>query len=139
MAAEKLLGEYDYYRAQAEALRQNLELINNSLVSLEVVSEGLTEIKALGKENEILVPIGATAFVKARILDTEEVIISLGADVAARKPIPVAREDIDRRMKELEKVRAEQGERLSLVLKRLDELTPHVQRLMAQSQAQGGG
>lgn len=137
MAAEKVLEEYDYYRTQAEALRQNLELINNSLVSLEVVREGLEEIKGLGKENEVLVPIGAAAFVKARILDTEQVIISLGSEIAARKPIPVAREDLDRRMKELEKVRAEQGERLSLVLKRLDELAPQVQRLLAQ--AQGGG
>lgn len=137
MEAEKILGEYEYYRLQAEALQRNLELVNSSLEELEVVVKSLEEIRGQGKKNEILVPIGADSYVSSRILDTQRVILGIGAGVAVKKPIQEAKKDLEARIEELEGVKKELGERLALLLERIQELAPRVQQVIAEARREG--
>ncbi len=134
---EKTLNEYEYYRAQAEALKRNLDLINANLMELEVVRGSLDEIKKLGKENEILMPLGGGSFVKANIADTEKILVSLGAGIVAKKDIPRARGDFEQRIKELEQVRAELAGRWRAISGRLEELAPKIQEILASQAPQG--
>jgi prefoldin alpha subunit len=136
-AAEKILGEYELYRTQAEIYKQNLELINANILDLSVVKESLDQIKDLEKENEVLVPIGGGSFIKAKIIDLEKVVVGLGAEVAVKKTIPDAKVDIEKRIEELEKVRGEHTERLQFVLGKIEELTPKVQEILAKAQKEG--
>ncbi len=128
---EKTLNEYEYYRAQAEALKRNMDLINTSLAELEVVGKSLDEIKKLGKKNEILMPIGGDSFVKASIVDAEKILINLGAGVVAEKDISNAKGDFEQRIKELEQVRGELAERWRAVSSKLEELAPKIQEIIA--------
>lgn len=128
---EKTLNEYEYYRAQTEALKRNMDLINTSLAELEIVGKSLDEIKKLGKQNEILIPIGGDSFVKASIVDTERILINLGAGVVAKKDISNAKGDFEQRIKELEQVRGELAERWRAVSSKLEELAPKVQEIIA--------
>lgn len=134
---EKLLGEYEYLRNQAEALQKNLEMINANLTEFGAVLESLEEIKGQRKENEILVPIGADSFVSARIIDTKKVIVGLGANVAVKKPIQEARKDLETRLKELDGVRGEVSEKLGMLLDRIEELTPRIQGILAGARGEG--
>jgi prefoldin alpha subunit len=134
---EKALSEYEYLRNQAEALQKNLDMINSSLTELGIVLETLDEIKGQGKKNEILVPIGADSFVSAKIIDTKKVIVGLGADVAVKKPISGARKDMEVRLRDLEGVRGEVSEKLGMLLDRIEELTPHIQRIVAGARGEG--
>lgn len=134
---EKTLNEYEYYRAQAEALKRNLDLMNANLMELEVVRGSLDEIKKLGKKNEILMPLGGGSFVKANIADTEKILVSLGAGIVAKKDIPMARGDFEQRIKELEQVRAELAERWRAISGRLEELAPKIQEILASQAPQG--
>jgi prefoldin alpha subunit len=134
VGSEQVLAQYEYYRGQVEAFNQNLQMIETSLIELELVKEGLEEIASLGKENEILVPMGGTVFIPSRVLDPQRVILSLGANVAAEKPVSEAQEDIERRIQELEKVRQENQGTLQTLLKTLDELTPKVQEILSATQ-----
>jgi len=82
------------------------------------------------------------SFVKAEIKDTSSVILSLGADVAARKSISDAKADLEARVKELEKVREEHSSRLAEVMKNLEAIAPMVEQIisaMQQAQLQRGG
>lgn len=128
---EKTLNEYEYYRAQAEALKRNMDLINTSLAELEVIGKSLDEIKKLGKQNEILVPIGGDSFVKASIVDTEKILVGLGAGVVAEKDISNAKCNFEQRIKELEQVRGELAERWRAVSSKLEELAPKIQEIIA--------
>lgn len=132
--SDRLLAQYEYYRSQVEAFNQNLQMIETSLIELEMVKEGLGEIASLGEENEILVPIGGTAFIHSRVLDPQKVILSLGANVAAQKSVSEAQGDIERRIQDLEKVKKENQGNLQTLLKTLDELTPKVQKILSATQ-----
>jgi prefoldin alpha subunit len=97
----------------------------------------LDSIKNLKKNNEVLVPLGGGSFVKARITDVKKVVIGLGADVAVKRTIPDAQTDIEKRISELEKVRADQTERLQIALSKVEELTPKVQEILAKARKEG--
>jgi prefoldin alpha subunit len=133
MEAEKILNEYEYYRLQAEALQRNLELVNTSLGELGVVVKSLEEIRGQSKKNEILVPLGADSYVSSKILDTQNVILGIGAGVAVKKPIQEAKKDLEARIEELEGVRKELGDRLTLLLGKIEELAPKVQQIIAEA------
>ena len=139
---EKVLADYEMLRTQAEALRQNIELIDQHISEFRRTLEALSEIEKLGEGNEVLVPVGVGSFVKAEIKDTGSVILSLGADVAALKSIGDAKLDLEARVKELEKVREEHSSRLAEVLKNLETIAPVVEQIVAavqQAQLQKGG
>ncbi|MBI5254109.1 MAG: prefoldin subunit alpha [Euryarchaeota archaeon] len=135
---EKTLNEYEYYRAQAEALKRNMDLINTSLAELEMIGKSLDEIKKLGKQNEILMPIGGDSFVKASIVDADKILINLGAGVVAEKDISNAKGDFEQRIKELEQVRGELAERWRAVSSKLEELAPKVQEIIASQEGRRG-
>ena len=139
---ETVLAEYEVLRTQAEALGQNLEMVNQHISEFRRTLEALEEVERLGEGNEVLVPIGVGSFIKAEIKDTQNVILSLGADVAARKSIPEAKQDLEARVKELEKVREEHSSRLQEVMKNLEAIAPVVEQILAamqQAQLQRGG
>lgn len=137
MKEEEVLLEYEYYRGQIETLKQSLESISSSILDLAVVKESLDSIKALKKKNEILVPIGAGSFVNARIIDTDKVIIGLGADVAVKKKIQDAKADIEGRMKKLEEVQNQNIEKLQLITQKIQELAPQVERIISSKKEEG--
>ncbi len=135
---EKTLNEYEYYRAQAETLKRNMDLLNASLVELDVAGKSLDEIKKLGKQNEILVPLGGDSFVKASIADTEKILVGLGAGIVVEKDIPKAKGDFEQRIKELEQVMAELAERWRAISGKLAELAPMVQEIIASQEGRRG-
>ena len=135
MKGEDVLKEYEFCRNQLEALQQNLGLVDNSLGELKMVSKSLTEIETAEKNSDIFVPIGSDSFLKAKITDLDNVVVGIGAGVAAKKTIEEAKEDFEKRIKQLEKVKTDNTSNLEQVISKLRELEPSVQSIVAQSQS----
>ena len=137
MKEEEVLREYELYRNQLEMLQQNLGLVDNSLVELKMVSKSLGEIEANKKNSEIFVPLGSDSFLKAKITDQENVIVGIGAGVAVKKTIEDAKEDIEGRIKELEKVKTDNTSNLEKVISKLKGLEPSIQSIATQAKKEG--
>ncbi|MFQ5816246.1 MAG: prefoldin subunit alpha [Candidatus Hydrothermarchaeaceae archaeon] len=133
----RTLEEFELFKAQIEALKQNLELIDISINELQKVSEGLGVIGSTKDGSEVLVPMGADSFINAKVTDTQNVIIGLGAGVATKKSIAEAKSDIKKRIKGLEEIRNDTKEKLQAALKKFDELTPRVQEIISKIQKEG--
>ncbi len=134
---EQILKEYELSRSQLELYQQNLELIDGRLSELRMIDNALDEIKDTNKNNEMLVPIGGDTFIKASIIDPENVIVGVGASVAVKKTIGDAKEDIEDKIAELEKVRADHTSNLEKLISRLRELEPSVQSIVSQATKKG--
>ena len=63
---------------QQESLRQQISVIDNTILDLSSVLETLDFIKSEGKDKVVLVPIGAGNFIRAKVVDTERVIMGVG-------------------------------------------------------------
>jgi prefoldin alpha subunit len=98
---QNIINELNMYKAQADALNQQIETVKATISELSLSEETLDSIKGK-KQLESLVPIGAGSFLISEIKNTDEVIVGLGAGAAAKKKIEDAVESIGEQKKELE-------------------------------------
>ena len=92
----------------------------------------LEGIKNLTKGDEILVPIGASSFVRARIDDTAQVIAGIGANVSVDRSIDDATKNLEERITLIEAKIKENQENYMNVAERLEELTAQARALMGE-------
>lgn len=92
---ERQLSQYRYIKEQRDMYQGQFEIINASLGNLYTTKLTLDNIKEGVKENdEILVPIGGLASIKATIKDTKKVLVYVKNDVIIEKSVDEAIEFI---------------------------------------------
>ncbi|AIU70663.1 prefoldin subunit alpha [Thermococcus eurythermalis] len=128
---EKLAYEYQLLQAQAQLLAQNLELLTLGMNEFKAVRETLEGLKKTEGEAEILVPIGAGSFLRGKITDKENAIVSVGAGYAVEKNLDSAIEYLDERIKEYEEAIARTQDALKKIEAQLGELARKAQELQA--------
>ncbi len=117
---------------QAKILASNVEMLSMYLQELATSKLTLEGIKNLTKGDEILVPIGASSFVRARIDDTARVIAGIGANVSVDRTIDDASKNLEERITLIEAKIKENQENYMNVAERLDELTAQARTLMGE-------
>jgi len=106
------------------------------------LSETLTAISTLegtrGKsvDTETLLPIGSGSFVKAKLADSQNIIIGVGAGVCIEKPLEDSMKDLRLRSSELEKARVSVTQQLSQVLNQVEDYRAHLSDMAGKK---GGG
>lgn len=129
-ALQKLAYEYQLLQAQAQLLSQNLELLTLGMNEFSAVKGTLEELKKVEEENpEILVPIGAGSFLKGKILDKSNAIVSVGAGYAVKKSIDEAIAYLNERIKEYEDAIRKTQESLQKIEHKLQDLAVQAQKL----------
>ncbi|MFQ5800349.1 MAG: prefoldin subunit alpha [Candidatus Hydrothermarchaeales archaeon] len=134
---EKTLIEYEYLRGQVEALQEGIALIDASILQIDTTIWALNGAGSLDKDNVILLPVGSESFLSARITDTKNAIVGIGADVAVKKTIKEAITDLEGRKKDLENLRKERTEALEKAAKIAQDLAPKLQEILAKAQKEG--
>jgi prefoldin alpha subunit len=89
-----LKQQRDVYQGQLEYVNAILANILNTKVTLENLKEGV------GVGDEILVPIGGIANIKATIKDTEKVLVAVTQDVIIEKDLDGAIEFLEKRIEQ---------------------------------------
>ncbi len=87
----KLSIEMRYLEQTADALQQRISLVNSALTDISYANMSLDGIEKEKDNSELLVPIGGSSYVKAKIADTNKVIIGLGSGVSVEKTLPEAK------------------------------------------------
>lgn len=131
---QRQLQSLNFLQQQFETLKNQIEIIDNSLHLVKTTKktiEGLTEIKS---GDELVVPIGGMAYIKAKILEPNKILMYVGSDVIIEKNHEESTEYID----ELIKRHNEQRELLENQYIQLDahikSITPRVQQQLSQFQ-----
>jgi len=117
----------------AGLLRQQMNLIANSLAELSMTVETIKTIKELKPETEILVPIGSDSFVTAKLATTDKVITGLGADVSAEQNVDGAKQMLEARIAELSRVLEQARQELDKIGKQIEELRPEADRILTKT------
>lgn len=133
---EELAYQYQLLQAQAQLLAQNLELLTLGRNEFQAVKETLEGLKNEEGEVEILVPLGAGSFLKGKIVDAKNAIVSVGAGYAVEKGLDDSIEYLEKRIKEYEEAIAKTQEALKKLEVQLGELARQAQEIQ-QKQAMG--
>lgn len=102
-----------------EALQQRLNMINAVATDLSYANAALENLEKEKENAELLVPIGGTSYIKAKLDNPDRIIVGLGAGVSAEKTRQEAKEIIKKRLEDLQKTHQSIQQQYSQVAERI--------------------
>lgn len=117
----QLIAELRVLDATGEALQSRLSWVNAAMTELALSKMSLEGVEKEKTDAPMFVPIGGGSYVKAKLENTDTVIVGIGAGVAVEKTLTEAKTILDERTKELEKTRANLQAQFGQVLNRVRE------------------
>jgi prefoldin alpha subunit len=132
------LAVLDQYREQLESLAQQQEIVRVSLEEHMRARETLVRYQEAGKGAEVLVPVGANAFLVAEVKDSTKALMGIGSDLIAFDDIPKHIERLDARIKSISEAVAAIGQRLAELQQRAESQSASVQSLYDRLQTAPG-
>ena len=103
----------DNQKAQLESLARQEELLQYSLEELLRARETVRNTKKAGQGAEMLVPVGAGAFLSMNVKDADRALMSIGSDLVVKESVDKVLERLDTRIKEIEEADKSLSERIS--------------------------
>lgn len=117
----QLIAELRVLDATSEALQSKLAWVNAAMTELTLSKMALEGVEKEKTDAPMFVPIGGGSYVKAKLEDSDTIIVGIGAGVAVEKTLKEAKAVLDERMRELEKTRANLQNQFGQVLERARE------------------
>lgn len=121
--------QMEYLKGQAEQVQQQAMMLANSIGELQAAKAAIKSIKDVGEGSEIMVPLGAGAYITAILKKNDEVLMNLGADVLADKRVEDALVMVESQIAKLEEAHERMAAGLSEINQGLQTLAPEVQSL----------
>ena len=127
----KLSMEMRYLEQTAETLQQRINMVNAAVNDLTYANMTLEGIEKEKENAELLVPIGGSAYIKTKILDTNKIIVGIGAGVSVEKSLVDAKTTLKERLDELEKTMNVAQQQFSQVAERINSGRTRLETLLA--------
>jgi len=128
----RLSVEMRYLEQTAEALQQRISMVNAAITDLSYASATLDGIEKEKENAEMLVPIGGSSYVKAKLVDSDKILINLGSGVSVEKNIAEAKVTLKERLDELEKTMTSAQQQFSQIAERLASGRNRLESMLAQ-------
>ena len=122
-----------YLEQTADTLQQRIGMVNAAISDLTYANMTLDGIAAEKENAELLVPIGGNTYVKARIADTNKIIVGMGAGVSVEKTLPDAKVTLKERLDELEKTMNAAQQQFSQVAERINSGRARLESMLSQA------
>lgn len=87
----------------AEILQSRMNVINAVTTDLTYANMTLKGLKKEEKKSELLVPVGGTSYIRAKLIDTDKVIVGIGGGVSTERTWQEAEDIIAKRLESLRK------------------------------------
>jgi len=127
----RLAVELRILEGTAEALQSRVNLVNAALTEFRVASMTLEGLEKEKKNTSLFVPIGGGSYIKARLESANKVIVGMGANVAVERTIKEAKENLGKRIAELEKTRTTFGQQFIQVLEKIRDDRAKIEEITA--------
>lgn len=125
--AQELVYRFKYLKDQREMFLGQLDLLNASLGNIVNTKNTIENLKNVKDNEEILVPIGGLANIKAIIKDSGKIILHINQDIAIEK-------DLDSSMEFLDKIITQHKEQINFVRTQIQNLETNLQSMSQEFQ-----
>jgi len=116
----RLTVEMRLLEQTAEALQSRANMINAVTTDLSYARMTLEGLEKESEKSELLVPIGGTSYVRARLENPDKIIVGMGAGVSVEKTREEAKEIIKKRLEDLEKTRTSIQQQFTQVAEKIN-------------------
>lgn len=126
----RLAVELRILEGTAETLQSRVNLVNAALTELRVASMTMDGLEKEKEDTSLFVPIGGGSYIKAKLESADKVIAGIGANVAVERTIKEAKENLGKRIAELEKTRATLGQQFAQVVGKIQDGRARLEEIM---------
>ncbi|WP_292374148.1 prefoldin subunit alpha [Methanosarcina sp. UBA411] len=133
-----IAARHQEFQRQAEALRQQMNMVQASITSCDQTIVTIDELKTASAEDKIaetMVSVGFGSFVYAEIKNADKVVVDLGAGFSAEKTADEAVETLNRRKEQLMKILEQMNASLTNYVQGMQALESEAARLQQPGQA----
>lgn len=116
----KLTVDIRLLEQTAEAIQSRVNMVNTVANDLTIAQMTLDGLEKENEKSELLVPIGGTSYIKAKLENPDKIIVGMGAGVSVEKTRLEAREIIKKRLEDLEKARASLQQQFAQVAEKIN-------------------
>lgn len=116
----------------AESLQSRINMVSAIITDLTYASLTLENLEKEQENAELLVPIGGSSYINAKLESKDKIIVGIGAGVSVEKTLPETKEIVKKRLEDLERTRMSLQRQLSQVADRINENRENFQDLAAQ-------
>jgi len=127
----KLSVEMRFLEQTAETLQQRISMMNAAMTDLTYANMTLEDVEKEKEDAELLVPIGGSAYVKAKLANPDKVVVGLGAGVSVEKTLQEAKTIVKERLDELEKAMVSAQQQFAQVADRINADRNRLESLLA--------
>jgi prefoldin alpha subunit len=127
----RLSMEMRFYEQTAETLQQRIGMINAAITDLTYANMTLESMEKEKDDAELLVPIGGSSYIKVKLVNSDKVIVGMGAGVSVEKTLPEAKAIVKERLDELEKTMNSAQQQFAQVAQRINAGRSQLQNLLA--------
>jgi prefoldin alpha subunit len=115
----------------AEALQSRINMINSATADLAYAQMTLDGLEKESEKSELLVPIGGTSYIRAKLDNPDKVIVGMGAGVSVEKTREEAQGIIKKRQEDLERARASVQQQFAQVAEKINQDREKVEAMIA--------
>ncbi len=127
----KLAVELRILEGTVETIQSRINIVNSALTELSIANMTLGGIEKEKQNSSLLVPIGGGSYIKAKLERADTVIVGIGAGVATERTINEAKENVGKRIADVEKTRDALQQQLVQVIQRIQEGREELQEFTA--------
>ena len=130
--AQELYMEFQMIEQHIKQLQGQLEVITNQLIELNTTRNSLEEFNKINIDKGVFVPLSSGIFAKAKINDTSELIVNVGANVVVKKDIDSTKKLIQNQIKEIKKIQKQMIDNLEKMTNHAAQLEMRLQSLISE-------
>lgn len=127
----KLGVQMRFLEQTTEAIHSRMSMVNTVITDLTYANMTLDSLEKEKEDAEILVPIGGSSYVKAKLGSPDKIIVGMGAGVSVEKTLAEARDIVKKRLEDLEKTRLSLQQQFAQVAERMAEDREKFEGLLA--------
>ena len=127
----KIGVELRFLEQTAEALQNRINMINAVGTDLSYASATLESLEKEKENSELLVPIGGTSYIMAKLDNPDKIVVGIGAGVSVEKTRQEARDIIKKRLEDLDKTRLSMQQQFTQVAQKINEDREKLDALVA--------
>ncbi len=117
----RLSVELQLLEQTAENMQSRLNLLNAAITDLTYAGMTLDGLEKEKQNVELLVPIGGSSYIKAKLDNADKLVVGIGGGVSVEKTFPETKEVVKNRREELEKTRLSLQTQFAQVVDRIND------------------
>jgi prefoldin alpha subunit len=115
----------------ADALQARMNMINAVGTDLSYANATLETLEKETETSQLLVPIGGTSYITARLENPDKIIVGIGAGVSVEKTRQEAKDIIKKRIEDLDEAKTSMQQQFTQVWQRINEQREKLDALVA--------